>query len=218
MQTTKFQPTLIPDAKIGAVLMHLKNVDSQLYYAVLLSVVYGLRRGEALGLRWCDIDFANRRIHIQGQVTCDGDNKSKYKEILKTSSSYRTLPLVDYVADELTALQAALHKSGRIATYICELDGKLPSPNAITHRWSKFISDAGFPGVRYHDLRHTSAMIMIRNDTNVETVKNVLGHSQLGTTERYLHFDYEISKIATENVIQHIFSEEASEEKQRSSL
>ena len=68
------------------------------------------------------------------------------------------------------------------------------------------------------DLRHTSAMIMIRNDTNVETVKNVLGHSQLGTTERYLHFDYEISKIATENVIQHIFSVDVTEENQRLSL
>lgn len=89
--------------------------------------------------------------------------------------------------------------------YICNLDGGVPSSNAISHRWKKFIEMIGYPGVRYHDLRHSSAMMIIRSNTNVETVKNILGHSKLETTERCLHFDYEISQVATENVVNTIF-------------
>lgn len=60
-------------------LIRLRQHDSQLYIVVLLELIYGMRRGEALGLRWQDIDFASGRIHISGQYTVRADHKPEWK-------------------------------------------------------------------------------------------------------------------------------------------
>lgn len=74
--------------------MRLRQHDSQLYIVVLLELIYGMRRGEALGLRWQDIDFASGRIHISGQYTVRADHKPEWKPQAKTKSSRRDLVTV----------------------------------------------------------------------------------------------------------------------------
>ena len=202
---TKFEYHILNADEGGRILIILKEYDYQLYLLVLLCLVYGLRRGEALGLRWQDIDWKNDCIHICGQYTI-GENGNEYRNALKTSSSYRKLYLQPYVKDELYKAYKALHKTGRIKEYICELEG-LPSPNAMTKRWRKFADNNGFEGVRLHDLRHSSAMIMVESGVDINTIKKHLGHSKISTTEIYLHNNFTASQKAAESVVLSLFEQ-----------
>lgn len=200
---SKFEYHVLTAEQGGRILTILKDYDYQLYLLVLLCLVYGLRRGEALGLRWQDIDWKKDCINICGQYTiCEHGNE--YKNILKTSSSYRKLYLQPYIKNELYEAYKALHKAGHIKEYICELE-ELPSPNAMTKRWRKFADNNGFEGVRLHDLRHSSAMIMVGSGVDINTIKKQLGHSKISTTEIYLHDNFTSSQQATETVVLSLF-------------
>ena len=201
----RFAHKLITAEQGGALLAALSAEDGQLYLMVLLSIVYGLRRGEALGIRWQDVDAHELRIRGQYTRTAGGNG---YKSALKTSSSYRTLAMDPYVWNVLREVDAANKRVGRIAEYVCELDGKLPSPNAMSHRWKKFAARHGAEGVRYHDLRHSSAMIMIESGADVNAVKHQLGHAKISTTEIYLHGDFGRSEKAAAAVVAGLFPAE----------
>lgn len=77
--TDPFKAQTIVSKDAEGLLMRLRQHDSQLYIVVLLELIYGMRRGEALGLRWQDIDFASGRIHISGQYTVRADHKPEWK-------------------------------------------------------------------------------------------------------------------------------------------
>lgn len=211
-----FVPSILGAEQAHSVLTVLPQHDGQLYLVVLLCVVYGLRRGEALGLRWSDIDFKNETITIAGQYTYDGNGQPIWKPRLKTSQSHRTLYLVPYIKEELLAVRAAFPKD-RIVQYVCELDGVLPTPNTITKRWENFRAKYGFDKVRVHDLRHSAATMLIKSGADLNTVKNMLGHTKIETTERYLHTDFETAAAAAQKVVAGIFPETKNEQKEKSS-
>lgn len=211
-ETEPFHASVIKPEDARKILEALPEYDEQLYLVVLLCVVYGLRRGEALGLRWADIDFINDTITISGQYTYDGGKKTVWTPKLKTSSSHRVMYLVPYVKDVLQAVRQAFPRD-RIVQYVCELDGKLPSPNAITRRWYAFRRQMGYDDVRIHDLRHSAAMMMIHSGADLNTVKNLLGHTKIETTQRYLHEDFDTAAAASKRVIEGIFPNLPAEEK-----
>lgn len=211
-----FVPSILGAEQAHSVLTVLPQHDGQLYLVVLLCVIYGLRRGEALGLRWSDIDFKNETITIAGQYTYDGNGRPIWKPRLKTSQSHRTLYLVPYIKEELLAVRAAFPRD-RIVQYVCELDGVLPTPNAITKRWENFRAKYGFDQVRVHDLRHSAATMLIKSGADLNTVKNMLGHTKIETTERYLHTDFETAAAAAQKVVAGIFPETKNEQKEKSS-
>ena len=106
-------------------------------------------------------------------------------------------------------------RTGRITQYICELDG-LPSPNAITKRWRTFADRHGFEGVRLHDLRHSSAMIMIQSGDDLNTIKKQHGHAKISTTEIYLHDDFAQSSKAANTVVMSLFTSDQKETEKKS--
>ena len=85
--TDPFKAQTIASKDAEGLLMRLRQHDSQLYIVVLLELIYGMRRGEALGLRWQDIDFTNGRIHISGQYTVGADHKPEWKPQAKTEAA-----------------------------------------------------------------------------------------------------------------------------------
>lgn len=121
-----------------------------------------------------------------------------------------------YIREELLAVRAAFPKD-RIVQYVCELDGVLPTPNAITKRWENFRAKYGFDQVRVHDLRHSAATMLIKSGADLNTVKNMLGHTKIETTERYLHTDFETAAAAAQKVVAGIFPETKNEQKEKSS-
>lgn len=137
----------------------------RLYLLVLLALTTGARRGELLGLRWGDVDFAHRVIHIA--YSKNGDPK--------------VLPLVPAVADELLRFKAGADA----LVFPARLDPT--HAMAIEDRWRQALRAAGIRACRFHDLRHSCASMLAANGATLLEIGDLLGHRNVSMTKRYSH-------------------------------
>lgn len=161
---------------------------------LLLLVLTGLRRGEALGLRWSEVDLSTGTARIGGTLGRTGGQLIR-QETPKTNRGRRTVPLAPIVVDELRALkkrQAAeqLRTGGawRSEDYVftTELGGPIDPRNAL--RWYYTVTAAaGVPG-SLHTLRHSAASMLLTGGASLRLVADVLGHSSTQITgDIYAH-------------------------------
>ena len=90
---------------------------------------------------------------------------------VKTKESDRIISIEGFLAAELTNKLEQNKKDKIIQTYVCEIDGKLPDPTHISRSLNQFQEANGLPLCRFHDLRHTFAMLQIENGTDLDTLK-----------------------------------------------
>ncbi len=179
-----------------------KAKEDPLYIVVLLTTYYGLRRSEVLGLRWSAIDFEANTISIERKVImASRDGKREMHDLKKTKSrsSRRTLPLIGVVKEallkhkELHEEYKRVFKSYNQGTegYICtDVLGKLFSPDYVTNHFRVLLNHSGMRIIRFHDLRHTCATLLVLNGMSLLNVSRWLGHSSTAITDKYyLHFD-----------------------------
>jgi integrase len=176
------------------------NLELPVYLAGYL----GLRREEIVGLRWKYIDFKERLIHIS-EVRTSAGSKEVVK-VPKTEKSKRSL----YITDELLEVllktrerqleyEKMLGDEYRKSDYVFVKDnGKLYRVNYVTTRFKKFLDKSNLPKIRLHDLRHTFASILYDEGVDLKAISEILGHSDLGTTNKiYTHlFDKTHKKTA----------------------
>lgn len=168
-----------------------------------LGIIYGLRREEILGLTWEAIDFKNKSITIRktvGRGKYDGVTQFLIKDIPKNKSSYRTLPMFDFIADLLKKYKEKYKEYEKLFgnTYITEYkdficlmeNGELVKPDYVDRTFSKILKANGFRHIRLHDLRHSCATLLLRNGVPLSEIQKWLGHSNIITTQRYSHLDY----------------------------
>jgi len=147
-------------------------------------------------LKWDAINFEQSTITIKRTVTriIKGVNE---KETTKTKSSYRTLPLTDEIVEQLRSvkrrqselqdLQPNDYKSeGYIFT---KLDGSLISTDYPSRHFKRLITKHGLSVIRFHDLRHSAGTYLMYLGFSVKEIQDWLGHSDINTTLKYLHFD-----------------------------
>ena len=140
---------------------------SKLEIPIFLGAFYGLRRSEAIGLKWDAIDFQNDTITIRHTVvSCyiDGKRVQKAQDITKTKSSMRTLPLIPAFKELLQHKKQQQNEFQRMCGksynkdylgYICVDEmGRLLSPHYLTEAFAKLLKKHGLRKIRYHDLRH----------------------------------------------------------------
>jgi integrase len=159
------------------------------YPAILLTAFYGLRRSEVLGLKWDAVDFANGVIHIRN-VVVEYQRTVEEKDQTKTKASYRTLPLAKEIADYLQQLQRVQQEnreffgSGYIENdFVCKREnGEAFIPNYITTRFLKIVRNHGLPEIRFHDLRHSAASLLLANGFSLKEIQEYLGHGDISTT------------------------------------
>ena len=157
-----------------------------------LALAYGLRRSEVLGLRWQDIDFENQTLLVCHSVIegiDDGKRVVCQKDTLKQAASYRTLPLFEPI---ITLLQKEWeHKKVFKPVYVCsDRYGDVMKPDVVTHDFQKFLAENGMRHIRFHDLRHSCASLLIAKHTPLIQVQHWLGHSTMITTaDLYSHLD-----------------------------
>lgn len=177
---------------------------SKLELPILFGAFYGLRRSEAIGLKWDAIDFDQNTITIRHTVTsCDLDGKRVLvaSDTTKTKSSMRTLPLVPFMRERLLALKEEQQENRRLCgrsyikeylEYVCVNEiGDLIKPHYVTESFPKLLKANGLRHVRYHDLRHSCASLLLANGVSMKQIQEWLGHSDFSTTANiYAHLDY----------------------------
>ena len=201
-------------------LLHLARGDV-IYPAILLAGAMRLRRSEALGVRWSRIDWEKRTVLLDTKIVEyreNGKKKVEPVEEMKNKSSRRTLPLPDPVVEMLQVQKE--HRevyrkmfqgsyNAQYLDYVCVNQlGELLRPSYVTDHFRELLEKYGLRHIRFHDLRHTFASLLINQDVPLINVSNFLGHSDLSTTANiYAHLD-KASKQASAAVISDILQGE----------
>ena len=212
-----FQPVFLSAEEMQKMFEALRGTKLEL--PVLVAAFYGFRRGEVLGLKWDAIDFERNTITIKHIVTnakIDGKCEIVCADRAKTKSSLRSLPLVSNIREKLLALREQQKENRRVCgnCYSKKYDGyvfvdamgNIFNPRSVTANFSKLLEQNGLRHIRFHDLRHSCASLLLANDVPLKQIQEWLGHSDIGTTANiYSHLDYK-SKITSANVMDNILT------------
>ena len=162
-------------------------------YTVALAV--GLRQGEALGLRWADLNLEAGTLTVK--VSLQKYEGEFVLAEVKTEKSRRTMRLPDVCATALRTHQVRQRaERERIATawgnswdlVFTEEDGSPLSRHAVSMRFKRLLKREGISKHRFHDLRHTAATLLLSQGVPLRVLQELLGHSQLATTaDIYTH-------------------------------
>ena len=166
-----------------------KVKDHAFYIPVLLAVTTGMRRGEVLGLRWCDVDLDRATLSVTQTLEKTRDGGLRFKQP-KTKKSRRTITLPSMTVDALRkhrANQAELYlgigvgwnEQGLVCT---KLAGEPINPNTLTSGFANFVKRLDIPKVRFHDLRHTHATQLLKEGIHPKVVQERLGHATIAVT------------------------------------
>lgn len=169
--------------------------ESVNYKHFLFILQTGVRSSELRGLKWDDVDFQNRIIHIRRNVTHDSNNNRFITGELKTSSGQRDIPMTKTAYDLLMAMkcQQAAKKNSVIQFEFADhvflnRNGRL-LPNSNYDRYLEKICDkAGIERISMHTLRHTFATRCIESGMKPKTLQKILGHANISMTmDLYVH-------------------------------
>ncbi len=183
---------------------------NQYELAFKTAAYYGLRRSELIGLRWQAIDFEHKTIHINHKVIVAA-RQVDLCDTLKTESSNRTLPLLPAIEKLLLQKKKEIAENQafygntydqRYLDYVfVDEDGKLIYPDRLTQNFAKIQKKHGLKRIRFHDLRHSCASILLANGVQMKQIQEWLGHSNFATTaDVYSHLDFS-SKLQSGAVI-----------------
>jgi integrase len=192
-QTGQHPPVAVWTAEHLADFLHQARTDP-LYALWWLIALRGLRRGEAAGLRWCDVDLDHAVLYIANQRTTAG-----YQVIegpTQSEASNRAVALdrasVTGLRDQLHRQQQARQHDGRRWTdtgYVFTgPTGQAIHPGYATHRFHTLIQRYGLPPIRLHDLRHGAASLAHQAGADLKSIQDQLGHSTIViTADTYTH-------------------------------
>ena len=203
-----FQPVFLSAEEMQKMFEALRGTKLEL--PVLVAAFYGFRRGEVLGLKWDAIDFERGTISVIRTVTTitlDGKQTEIEQQSAKTKSSLRTLPLIGSFREYFLQVKEAQELNKQVCgnCYNHEYDGfvfvdelgERMRTNYLTSAFPKFLEDHGLRRMRFHDLRHSCASLLLANGVPLKHIQEWLGHSDFTTTANiYAHLDYK-SKITS---------------------
>ena len=170
--------------------------EEPLYPLVKITALYGLRRSELLGLKWDSIDFEANRLTIRHTVS--KVTKPVEKDKTKNASSFRSFPLVDEAKAIFLAAKAAEKENRKLFgkaylenEYVFKWDdGHLYSPDYISQQFAKLLRKYDLPHIRFHELRHSCASLLLNSGFTLKDVQEWMGHADIKmTADIYGHLD-----------------------------
>ncbi|MFL5629584.1 MAG: tyrosine recombinase XerC [Ktedonobacteraceae bacterium] len=161
----------------------------------ILALVTGLRRGEILGLKWQDIDFATGTLQVRRilsrvptkmpgrtHVYVEAEPKTKQSRRSVTIAPFALAVLKNHQARQLEAKQKA-DKAWQEHDYVfCTSIGTHLNPNEVVDELKKLLRQAELPNIRFHDLRHSAASLLLQLSVHPKVVQELLGHTQISMT------------------------------------
>ncbi len=174
-----------------AILLEAAGTGSYMHTVIMFGLRTGCRVGEIAGVRWDDIDFKARKIHIRQQSKYH--YKSEVKKslgILKTGSSARTIPLDSKLAE---CLKWHARRQDKLKIEISDAYnplnlvfpdemGEILNPTTLSGRFSRIMKKLEIPKRTIHDLRHTFASAAICQGLSIKAISSILGHSKPSIT------------------------------------
>lgn len=183
------------------------TADDELAALWALAILTGMRRGELLALRWADIDFERATLSVRRTLTPGGDGITFGEPKSKAGRRSIALPA--------SAIQALKKHRARQAELRLQLgpswqdndlvfergNGEFLHPNVVSRRFRSLADQLGLPRIRFHDLRHTAATLMLANGEHPKIVQERLGHSDISMTlNRYSHVTMDMQREAADRL------------------
>ncbi len=185
---------------------------TKIHIPVLLAAGVGLRRGEALGLQWKDIDFQNKTVSISRSLL--PSKKGLIFHEPKTENSNRVLILPQTILDELQNHKELQDNIKNIAgnayhdndLVTCYEDGSPINPASFSHTFARTLKRKNLGHIRFHDLRHANATLMLKYNIPSKVASERLGHSSIGITlDLYSHVLKEMQEDAAKKFDEGLF-------------
>lgn len=191
-QVKKTKPKTFTEEDIAKYLEQL--VNHRLYAAFVLDLGSGLRRGELLGLHRTDIDMETGVLTVNTQLQRvkkeEGGSSLEITEVLKTDGSARFIILAPCVLYEiklhLERQEIEKQKAGALyydeGLLFCGRLGNRLDTRRLYELHCRALKEAGLEHIRFHDLRHTFATLLLEKGENIKTIQELLGHKDISTT------------------------------------
>lgn len=184
---------------------------------IKLALTTGMRRAELLGLEWEHVDLDNGVISVKQTLNYTKDKGYFIKEP-KTRNSVRKLSLPKPLLNELKRYRILclenrmkvddMWKDGEHFFLFTAIDGKPLNPSSVYTWWGRFIKRNNLPYIRFHDLRHTSATLLINEGAHMKTISNRLGHANISTTMNIYGHALEEADQKAADMFNHLFDED----------
>ena len=193
-QCTRYESTFYTESQLNTMFSALK--DDPILPMLRITAWYGLRRSELLGLQWDSIDLERKTMTIRHTVSKVTEVVAKDKT--KNASSRRTFPLTPEAVEIFTRAKqqeernrAMFGKEYQENPYVFKWpDGHTYSPDYISHHFAKSLRKHGLPHIRFHELRHSCASMLLTMGFTLKDVQEWLGHSDIKMTANvYSHLD-----------------------------
>lgn len=176
----KYQATILNNKQVSKLINAIK--DTYIYIPVMIAISTGMRRGEVLGLTWNNIDLEKATLNVVQAVYPTKNGLTVLPPKTKTSIRKISLPptLVKILRE---------YKKKSNSVYVCTLeDGTLISPSSLNHKFKQILEDNNLPSIRFHDLRHSHASLLLSQGVQAKLISERLGHSNINITmDLYSH-------------------------------
>jgi integrase len=185
----------------------------------LLAIYYGLRRSEAIGLTWQNVDFESDTIKIRQKVVRTFDEQGKLtieiSSTLKTNASYREFPLIPKLKQRLIEHKKDIMTNQTFfggdycklyLDYVCvDEKGILLNPDYISAAYKKIVKKNNLPDSSFHSLRHSCGSLLLAMGYNIKEIQKWLGHASFQTTMNiYSHTEKDFKNDITDSLSQMI--------------
>lgn len=202
-------------AEQAALLLYESKIkEPKIFIPLLFTITAGLRISEALAVRFCDIDFGRKELHLTNQIgrsTDDGgfDSNTLYSQLLppKSQNGVRIIPLADFVIDEIIMVRKRYEVLRSITPDFYDLgfvsfqpNGR---PNTRTYMYAPYkrlLNQCGIPFIKWHNLRHTYATLLAQHGVNMKAISVCMGHYSENFTKKVYVAPQKVVFDATEEL------------------
>ncbi len=200
--------TILDEKGIRNLLKCLEGEPIMWKVLIHLALCTGCRRGELAALQWEDIDWEKKQIKICKSMYYIGGIKGI--KLPKSNSGNRTIAIPDYMIEMLKYYKNRQTEQRLISTQSWNINdmlfttqkGESIATRYISAWFCRFLKRHHIPHIKFHALRHTAATVLLSSGINIKTVSNRLGHSNLSTTNRYVHALLDADKAAADTLEQ----------------
>lgn len=204
-ERTLYQASYYDDKLMNEYLHIVKGTKMEL--PVLFAGFYGFRRSEALGIKDGAVNLRRRLLTVQHTVTIanvDHSIEVIKKDRTKNKFSLRSMPLVDTMETAIMqANEKQEHYRRKLGSLYCKEEqhylckdemGQLLKPDYVTQKHKALLEKNRLPHIRFHDLRHSCATMLLAKNVSLEKIKEWLGHADIQMTQRYAHMNVSVVK------------------------